>query len=60
MTWFTIDQYLQLGTKCSHCNKNAKWLGPKDSPAYCDEHFPYWDCQKSQISVDNPEDYVER
>lgn len=60
MVWFTIEEFLQwMGEdckliKCSHCDKNASWWADKDSPAYCDEHFPYRDIRKTQISVDDP------
>jgi len=49
MTFLTIAQLMQLGKKCSLCDKNATWLCKfnKEAPVYCDEHYPY-------ISVDLP------
>jgi hypothetical protein len=56
MVWMTIDQFLAIGMKCSHCEKKATWLAHTESPAYCDEHFPYWDINRSVISVDDDEE----
>lgn len=44
MMFLTPAQFFQLGRKCSHCDKTAKWLDKyeENRPAYCDEHFPYW------------------
>jgi hypothetical protein len=52
MVFLTIDQFLALGKKCSHCDKKATWIVCKESPAYCDDHFPYWDIKKSRISIE--------
>jgi len=41
MGWLTLDQFGALGKQCSQCDRPAQWLAHKDSPAYCDEHFPY-------------------
>ena len=50
MTWLTLEQFLSLGKKCSHCDKKAKWIANEKSPAYCDQHFPYIDMDSSLIS----------
>jgi hypothetical protein len=41
----TIPQLKQLGKNCTKCAKKAQWLDKFDenAPAYCDDHFPYWD-----------------
>jgi len=43
MTFLTYAQLIQLGRKCSHCDKKAKWLDKynEKNPAYCDEHYPF-------------------
>ena len=45
MTYLTGNQLLALvkGMKCSHCDKKAQWICSEDLPAYCDEHYPYWE-----------------
>lgn len=40
--FLTLDQFLSIGKKCSHCDKKATWLDSLETPAYCDEHFPYY------------------
>jgi hypothetical protein len=51
MTPFTVNQLLALGKNCSHCEKIARWVASLESPAYCDDHFPYWDF----VDVKRPE-----
>lgn len=54
MDFLSLEQFLSLGKKCSHCDKKAKWLAHPESPAYCDEHFPYWEEKIKEIScIDN-------
>lgn len=50
MTWLTLEQFFALDKKCSRCDRQAKWVASLDSPAYCEEHFPYFDIEKSKIS----------
>ena len=47
MTILTITQVLQLGRKCSFCDKPAEWLDKFDenASAYCDHHFPGRTCE---------------
>ena len=47
-----IDQFLSIGKKCSHCDKKATWLDSLETPAYCDEHFPYYD-EIEFVSIEN-------
>lgn len=44
--FLTVEQFGAIGKKCSHCDKKADWVASKDSPSYCDEHFPYKDLKK--------------
>jgi hypothetical protein len=53
MTFLTIDQFLCLGKKCSHCEKKATWIADPKSTAYCDEHFPYYEEKKQQQKSEN-------
>lgn len=57
MTFLTPSQFFQLGRKCSHCEKNAKWLDKfnEKNPAYCDDHYPYWEYlnEKQTMEIEN-------
>lgn len=51
MTFLTLDQIGSLGKKCSHCDKYATWIYSNMMPAYCDEHFPYWEFKKKESDL---------
>lgn len=42
-TYLSLDQFMAYikKEKCSHCDKKPMGFSGPDSPAYCDDHFPY-------------------
>ena len=54
MSILTIDQLAAIGKKCSYCDKPATWIAHRDSPSYCDDHFPYWEFKENDKSFDAP------
>jgi hypothetical protein len=58
MPWLTLEQFSKIGSNCCKCDKIAEWLPKiKDAPAYCDEHYPYWDVVYSKSAESR--EYVE-
>ncbi len=47
MIWNYLNNFLDI--KCERCENKCKWISEDGSKAYCQDHFPFFDIEKSLV-----------